>query len=404
MRYYLFLILTLFILSGCNQSVKKEADPLSLTWQQIEAQAKGQTVNLVMWTGDPFINKYMNDYVVPNLKQQFDITLKISGGQGNSVVQTLMAEKEANKKESDLDMMWINGETFYQLGQIHALYGPFTDKLPNIAYVNFSNPFVGIDFQNPVNGMECPWGNVQLALIYDTVRVPNPPRSYDDIGPYVKAHPGTFTIPDEFTGMTFLKSWLISIAGGPDVLKGKFDEQKYRKYSSILWDKINGMKKFFWKNGETFPETLAPMQQMFASGELNFAMSNNDADVDNKVSQGFFPNTARAYVVNPGMIQNSHYMGIVKNSPHIAAAMVVANFLISPEAQLTKMNPEVWGDGTVLDVSKLPTGWQEKFHNIPGRKYAPRREAIQSKAYAELAPEYMIRMFDDFRKKVIEAR
>jgi putative spermidine/putrescine transport system substrate-binding protein len=401
MRYYIFFAM-LLVLPGCKPTHHAVEDPLKLTWSQIEAKAKGQTVNLLMWTGDPFINKYMNNYVVPNLKKQFGITLKISGAQGNTIVQTLTAEKEAGKTESELDMMWINGETFYQLKQIDALYGPFTNRLPNAQYIDLSNPFVGIDFQNKIDGMECPWGNVQLTIIYDSVRVRTRPYSFNDIVNFVKANPGTFTIPNEFTGMTFLKSWLISIAG-KGTLDGKFDEIKYQKYTAELWSKINNMKKYFWKNGETFPENLATMHQMFAAGELNFTMSNNDGEVDNKISQGFFPVTARAYVIEPGTIQNSHYMGIVKNAPNKAAALVVANFLVSPEAQLQKMRPDIWGDGTVLNVNKLPVEWQQKFKNIPGRRYAPVREEIQSKAYPELAPAYMVRIAEDFRKKVIEA-
>jgi ABC-type uncharacterized transport system YnjBCD substrate-binding protein len=42
-----------------------------------------------------------------------------------------MTEQQANKSNSDIDLMWINGETFYQLKQINGLYGPWTDKLPN---------------------------------------------------------------------------------------------------------------------------------------------------------------------------------------------------------------------------------------------------------------------------------
>ncbi|MEO5930608.1 MAG: hypothetical protein ABIR47_11800 [Candidatus Kapaibacterium sp.] len=95
-------------------------------------------------------------------------------------------------------------------------------------------------------------------------------------------------------------------------------------------------------------------------------------------------------------------MGIAKHSAHPEGAMVVVNFLISPEAQLRKLDPNIWGDGTVLDVSKLPEEWRARFAAVPGRRYAPPRSAIQSKALMELAPEYMIRLSDDFRKNVIE--
>jgi len=250
--------------------------------------------------------------------------------------------------------------------------------------------------------MECPWGNVQLAIIYNSERVSNPPRNMAELEDYVKQHPGKFTIGSDFTGMTLLKSFLIALSGGKQTLSGPFDPVKYEKYSKQLWEYINRIKPYFWKAGKTFPDAVAPMHQMFAAGELDFTMSNNDGEVDNKVLQGLFPKSSRAYVPDSGTIQNSHYIGIVKQSSHKAGAMIVCNFLISPEAQLEKLKPGVWGDGTVLDVAKLPANWQQEFRNVPGRQYAPNRAEINSRALPELAPEYMIHLYDDFRKYVIE--
>jgi putative spermidine/putrescine transport system substrate-binding protein len=243
---------------------------------------------------------------------------------------------------------------------------------------------------------------VQLCFIYDSSRVTAPPKNLDELEAWVTAHPGQFTLSNDFTGLTVLKSWLMALAGGADSLKGEFDEEKYRRYSAPLWDYINRSKKFWWKKGETFPNAVAPMHQLFASGELSFTMSNNDGEVDNKVLQGFFPATSRSFVFESGTIQNSHYLGILKNAKNIAGAMVVCNFLISPEAQLEKMKTEVWGDGTVLDAAKLPGDWPQEFSALSKRQYGPQRSEIQSKALPELAPEYMIRLSDDFRKYVIE--
>ncbi len=388
---------------SCNtsQSPTQQANPLEMTWEDILAEAQGKTVNLMMWQGDPLINAYMQDYVVPNLKEQYDINLEIANGQGNTIVQALLGELEAGRSTSELDLMWINGETFYQLRQIDALFGPFTEKLPNAQYIDFTNPFIGKDFQQPVDGYECPWGNVQMAIIYNSEKVSNPPMTRAELLDFVKANPGVFTFDTHFTGLTFLKALLIDIAGGGDALAGDFDEAKYEKYSTELWAYINELKPYLWKSGSTFPEAVAPMHQLFASGELWFTMSNNDAEVDNKISEGLFPETARAYVPEFGSIQNSHYMGIPKLSDNKAAAMVVCNFLISVEAQYQKMNPQVWGDGTILDLDKLPEDWPEKFQTLPTRKYAPDRAEIQAKALQELAPEYMIRLAEDFRKRII---
>lgn len=400
-RLFYIPILLLGLLYSCSSPQKKESVS-EKSWDQITSTAKGKTVTLMMWQGDPLINNYMNEYVIPELKKRHDINLEIVGGQGNNIVSTLMTEMEAGKQESEVDMMWINGETFYQLRQIDALYGPFTERLPNNKYINWENPFIGYDFQQPVEGYECPWGNVQLALIYNSEKVNNPPQTLEQLEIWVNENHGKFTIGNDFTGMTLLKSWLIHLAGGKGSLAGEFDEEKYQKYSAKLWRYINRIKPYLWNNGESFPASVAQMHQLYASGELWFTMSNNDSEVDNKISQGMFPETSRAYVPKTGTIQNSHYMGIVNHSANKAAAMVVVNFLISPEAQYKKMQPQVWGDGTVLSKKKLPDEWEKKFASIPGRIYAPPRAEIQEKALIEPAPKYMIRLFEDFRKEVIE--
>lgn len=404
MRFIKFIFL-IFICSAiaCNNSQlpTQQSNPLEMSWKETLAQAKGSTVNLMMWQGDPLINAYMQSYVIPNLKEKYEVTLNIASGQGNNIVQLLMAEMQAQKQSSEIDLMWINGETFYQLRQIDGLFGPFTDKLANAQYIDFQNPFINTDFQQPVNGYECPWGNVQMAIIYNSEKVPNPPKNRAELEAFVKANPGKFTFDNQFTGLTFLKALLIDIAGGMQELNGKFDETKYAKYSTELWTYLKKIQPYLWKQGKTFPEGVAPMHQLFANTELWFTMSNNDCEVDNKVLEGLFPTTSRSYVPDFGSIQNSHYMGIPKLSGNKAAAMVVCNFLISPEAQYQKQDPKVWGDGTILDINKLTSEWKTKFENLPNRKYAPKRSDIQSKALMELAPEYMIRLAEDFRKYII---
>lgn len=402
MKTWAFCLLLLFCMACNNKNEKNVKDPLQYSWDEVLKQANGQTVNLMMWQGDPQINKYMNNYVVPGVKEKYGINLQISAGQGNQIVSILMGEKEARKNVSEMDMCWINGETFYQLRQIDVLFGPFVNKLPNAKYIDFENPFINYDFQEPVNGMECPWGNVQLCLIYNKDKVSTTPKNRNELESFVKQNPGRFTIGTDFTGLTFLKSLLIDIAGGSENVRGKFDSIKYNKYAPQLWDYINRIKPYFWKQGKTFPNAVAQMHQMFAQGELYFTMSNNDGEVDNKVAEKIFPDFARSYVMESGSIQNSHYLGIIKNSGKKAAAMAVINFMISPEAQLEKNRSSVWGDGTVLDVLKLPAALQIKFDSLQVRKYGPRRTDIQSKALMELAPEYMVRLNDDFRKYVIE--
>jgi putative spermidine/putrescine transport system substrate-binding protein len=405
---YLTRLLALFLLTlvACQQAPapKPALDLLNAPWAEIEQRAKGSTVRMMMWQGDPLINRFMTDWVVPEVKKRYDIQLEVSPWEVGEIPKIFMAEIEANQQFSSLDIGWINGENFFQVKKINALFGPFAKRLPNAQYIDFQNPFIGIDFQQPVDGFECPWGNVQQCIIYDSVRTPQPPRTMAELEAYLQAHPGKFTIPYEFTGMTLLKAWMIALAGDPKALNGPFDEALYQRLSGQLFAFINRIKVNFWRKGATYPDRLAMTHQMFANGELDFTMSNNDNEVDNKIIQGVFPGTAKAFVFSSGNIQNSHYLAIPQRARNQEGAMVVINFLISPEAQLQKLNPAVWGDGTVLNVAALPAEWQQQFAALPNRKNAPRRADIQPFALQEPDPEYMIRLFADFKKQVIEQR
>ncbi|MEO5742478.1 MAG: hypothetical protein ABIS29_17975, partial [Vicinamibacterales bacterium] len=147
------------LLAGCGEKAAgpaaRPAADLS-SWEGIEKAARGSDVVLMMWQGDPYINRYIQNFVVPAVKQRHGVNLRVTAGQGAQVVTTLMTEAEAKKTTSSFDLAWINGETFYQLRQVNGLYGPFTDKLPNARYIDFDNRFIGYDFQQEVNGYEAP--------------------------------------------------------------------------------------------------------------------------------------------------------------------------------------------------------------------------------------------------------
>ncbi len=404
MKNYSFLLILSVAISffiSCNESSSKPINIENESWQQIEAKAKSASLTMMMFQGEKKINRYMNEYLRTALKNRYNITLNIVPGQGKEIVTNLMGEKEAGKSSSEIDLVWINGETFFQLRQIDALFGPYTDKLPNSKYIDYNNPVIKYDFQEEVNGYETPWGEAFYYLIVDSAKVQNPPKSMQDFEMYWKVHPGRFTLSNDFSGMTLLKTWLVELAGGLNNLDGRFDEEKYNKYSTQLWDWINKNKKYFWKSGETFPASITNVAQMFSNGELDFTMSFNDAEIDNKVSEGLFPKTSKAYILAAGAIHNVNYIGITKGSANKEAAMVVCNFLISPEAQIKKNDITYWGGHTVLSYDKLDKKWQQAFDALPKRKYGLSDQEIQARSIKELAPEYMLRVYDDFRKKVI---
>ena len=399
----LLLMLTCF---GCKdqQPQANSGDILALNWSQIEASARGSEVTFMMWQGSPELNAYLNDFVKPKLKLLYDIDLKIVGGQGAEIVQLIMSEKQADIEAGEVDMVWINGETYFQLKEITGLWGPFVDKLPNAKLIDFENKFISIDFQQPIEGMEAPWSITQFALVHDSIKHPNPPNTLEELAKFVEQNPSSFTISNDFSGMTLLKSFLAELSGSPDGLNGAYDEVKYQKLSSQLWDWINQNKQYFWKNGETFPTEHTKLNQMYANGELSLSYGFGEGGIDDKINQGLFPKSTKAYPWKNGTIKNTNYLGITYNGKHKLGAMVVINFLLSPEAQLAKSDVNGVNANSVLMYTKLTPRDQALFDQIPKRKYGVSIESMEGNAIQEPDPKYMIKLYEDFRKKVIAGK
>lgn len=97
--------------------------------------------------------------------------------------------------------------------------------------------------------------------------------------------------------MTF-KCLLYDFAGGDTLLNGPFDEEEYLQASTKLWNWLRELQPHFWRHGETFPENVAQLHQLFSNNEVDFTMSNNDGEVDNKVVQGVLPELQkRTYLI-----------------------------------------------------------------------------------------------------------
>ncbi len=406
MRYknvlLLYFALTLLFTRCTDNKSENTNDLNSMSWTEIQQSSTGTIVNFMMWQGSPEINNYINNYVVPSVKEKYNINLQITGGQGAEIVQLIMSEKQADVSKGQVDIAWINGETFFQLKQIDGLWGPFVQQLPNAQYIDFTDPYIETDFQQPVNGMEAPWSISQFAMVYDSAKVARPPKNLKELEAYVKKYPGTFTISNDFSGMTLLKCFLAEISGSPTGLNGPFSEEKYEKLSDQLWNYLNKIKPYLWKGGSTFPKEATKMDQMFASGEIWLGYGYGEGGIEDKVVQGLFPTSTRVYAWENGTIRNANYLGIPYNSNNKAGALQVINFLLSPEAQLKKMDPEGMNANTILNIDKLPQEWKKKFESVPDRKYGVEMSELDGRDIPEPAPEYMIRLYEEFRTEVIE--
>ncbi len=394
------LVALLVACEGTDARATSAADLARQPWDSVVAQARGSEVVWLMWRGDPSVNAFVDGWVAPRLAEEYGIRLRAVDAQGPRIVNQLLVERDAGRASGSASLLWINGETFANLHREELLDGPWAGVLPNAAAIDSADSIIMRDFGLDPAGYESPWGRVQMALIYDTTRTPEPPRTVAALRDWIRAHPGRFTHDQGFTGITFLKTLMYAEGGGVDRFAGGFDEVRYTVGRDSVFAWLDRAQPAFWRGGATFPPGVADLHRLFANGEVDFSMSNNHNEVVTKVRQGILPPTARAFVLRDGTIANSHFVGIPFNAPNAAGAMVVANLLLSPAAQLEKLKPDVWADGTVLAPERLTPDWRARFAELASDPRSIPRDTLARYARPEVAPEYHERLQADWRARV----
>ena len=384
----------LFFLTTTAIADTSDGEALSkMTWNQIEAEAKGGTVNWFMWGGSDTINAYVSDYVAGRLKAEYGITLnRVPISDAAEIVNLILSEKEAGITDAGtVDLLWINGENFRSMKQGDLAYCGYTGILPNDALVNWSNPAIANDFGVPVDGCEVPWNTVQFAFAYDSAVLPEPPGDMAALIDWIKANPGRFTYPapPDFTGSAFLRHVFIYAAGGPQNLLGPFDQAKFDAVSARTWAILNEIEPFLWRKGATYPATVTQLNELFANGEVAFSFNYDPAQFGLAVQAGTWPETTRSYGLTDGTIGNTNYTLIPFNSPNKAAAMVVQNLLLSGEAQLEKAKTEVWGAAPAIEISRTAPAVQAGFAAIKTHPSVVPATKLAEAALPELQADWL---------------
>ena len=326
------------LLSGCASS-GNDIDLESASWDEIVKAAKGTTVTFYGWGGDENRNNWLNGTVADYVKENYDITLEVVGMDINDILAKLSGEKQAGTDKGSIDMIWINGENFYSAKDNGLLWGPFTEKLPNMeAYIDLDDPETLNDFCMPIEGYEAPYAKAQMVLFNDSAVTEETPANAEEFMEYCKKYQGKVTYPalPDFTGSAFVRNIIYEICGWEQFQTMEADYDTVKAAIEPALEYLRQLNPYLWNEGKTFPESSTTVDAMFADGELVMNMSYGPFSVATGIAQGIYTDTTRTFVFDNGTIGNTNYMAIAFDSPNKAGAMVVINAIISAEMQLTQ--------------------------------------------------------------------
>lgn len=361
----LALVLTLFAACGGDKPAesqepgtiakKVDTDFSEMSWDEICAEAKGQTINWYLWGGSTKANSFI-DTTVAEKAAEYGVTINRVGVNNiTEAVNIVISEKQAGKTEKGtVDLFWINGSNFMMMQQAGVTFPNWSENLPNAKYVNWEDPSIKFDMGLEVKGQESPWGACQLQLVYDSAKIAKEdlPKNYTELLTYAKAHPGriTYPAPPAFYGTRFVKAGIYELTGGYEQYNKKgITKEQFADMADPMFDYLEELNQYLWHSGNTYTKGETDGFELLNNGEVDFAFTLSGVGVGGVIAEGRLPETAKVYCLDTA-IADTNYVALTFNGKSKAGALVVANILIDPEVQAINV-----GNGAmpVLDPSKM---------------------------------------------------
>lgn len=376
------------------------------SWDRILAAAEGQDVYWNAWGGDDRNNAFIA-WVGAEVKRRYGVVLHhVKLNDTAEAVTRVIAEKSAGRDEGGtVDLIWINGANFVAMKNQGLLHGPITPLLPHFRLVDTrGKPSTVTDFTIPVEGMASPWLMAQVVFVYDSARtkLADLPRSVPAMLEWAKTNPGRLTHPtaSNFLGATFLKQALYELAPDPALLQQEATDAAFSAITAPLWTWYDALRPNLWRGGREFPESGPALRQLLADGEIDLMISFNPAEAVLSAENGLVPPTARAISLTKGTIGNTSFVAIPYNAAHKEGALVIADFLLSPEAQARAQDPTVIGLLSVLDPMKLSPEEKKLFEASARHPGMPTSEEL-GEPLPEPHPSWMTRVTDEWQKRYV---
>lgn len=376
-------VMMLCSLMACSnkESENNQVNVDEMSFEQLVEAAKGSTVTFYGWGGDDNLNAWLDDYYAPRLKEKYDITLERVPMNIDDILSQLQGEMTAQKKDGDIDMIWINGENFKTCKENNMLYGPFSETLPNYqTYIDGTDEENLADFCYPIEGYEAPYGKAQLVMIADTAVTPDLPTDAQAFMEFCKKYEGKVTYPalPDFTGSAFVRNIIYDICGYEQFMDMAADKETVKAAIEPALQYLRELNQYLWNDGTTFPTDSVTLTNMFADGEIVIDLSYEAYSPATQIENGVYTATTQAFQFDKGTIGNTNYIAIAGNSANKAGALVAINEMLDPEVQASRF--ATIRTVPVVDYNKLSDEQKATFDAVDlGMGVIPQDELLSKR-------------------------
>lgn len=331
-------VVAMLLCMGCTYAGNDDTR-VPKQWADVLSAAEGGQVRLYMAGDNPRLNEWIDTRVGHDVRRLYGIKLvRVPLGEA-TILARLSKERSVGGHAGNMDLLVLPAADFQRARVEGMLFGPFAEKLPNfIRYVN--KPLAAQAAGRPVHGFGVPFARRQLSFVYDANVLEEPPRSMLDLLKWAMDHPGRFTYPvvNDAAGCGFLQQAVVSMASMQD--KGiAAGEGNPSGAETRAWELLDNLRPYLWQAGQTHPADQEALLALFHQGEIHMAVTYGGWRPAPVAWDTPGPDPV-AYGLEEGCVYSMDYLAIPASAPDKSAAMVVANHLLSPGAQLERFRLE----------------------------------------------------------------
>ena len=357
---------------GLAGSVGAAGEPVG--WDELLRDGRGQQVLFDAWGGDERTNAFIV-WAGGRVRDLYGVEVRhVKLRDASEAVTRLAAEKAAgNMMDGSADLLWVAGQNLLRLRENRLLDGPVLDLLPGARLIaREDNPSTVTVRGVPLDGYAVPWRVAQLVFIHD-MRGGEAPGNIPAVLDWALRNPGRMSHPgvSDPCGVAFLEQALLELASDTHMLHRPVAPDVFATAAAPMWEWYDRLRPALWQGGKVLPASQSQLRGLMKDGKIDLMISLDPAEAVVGVAAGTLPPTSRAYVLEGGTIGYCSFLAVPFNTAHRAGALLLANFLLSPEAQARASDPLFLGSPTVLAMNRLTAADYVFFDAVPRARNLP---------------------------------
>ena len=291
-------------------------------------------------------------------KYEVELNFMLNGTGTQTLTDMLAAASKAGQTDTDYDLVDLGGDDLSkvvsQIGE-EAFVKLDDSKIPN-AEGSEAESSVAADYVQPYRG-------TTVVLAYDSEKVANPPKTWDELVDWMKANPGRFAYNTPGTGGAGDSFARTSVYNFMDEEAITSDDAKWEENWDDGFKYLADLHQYMYTSGGSivYPNKNQGTLDLLNQGEID--MCPNWADmVLSQRAEGTLKDTIKITQLDPALTGSFQSLAIPTFGSNEEGAYAFINYMLSESAQeiLVKQMAAI----PLIDTSKIDMTGFEDVENL----------------------------------------